>query len=637
MHSRSLSVRVQHSLFPVSRFLTRFRSIMSSRSYCVRAVLAVAAILLTACGDDPQVPSASTPTVAAALTGRVGVVLQQEPSVRVTDKKGKNIKGLLVRWRVTSGGGKVSTDTSRTDAGGLALSGGWILGTTAGTQTLEAVVEGLPPTVFTATATPGPLTTMALVSPDNQVAVVGSRLPISPSVRAEDSYGNPIAGIPVAFTLVQGNGSILGNPQTTNAQGVAALQEWTLGTAAGLQRLRATGTDAVNGSTASVDIRAAAQPGPAAELVKIAGDNQGGSFGSAAPVPPGVRVTDQFGNGVANVPVVFTPGPNSGTVSSATVSSDPANGTAFVGAWMLGPTAPTQTLVASSPSLPGKSVTFTVNVGSSSFDIDVRFIGTISNPAVRQAFLTAAAKWRTIIVGDLHRTIVNRPAGACDDWHPAINETINDVVIFARVVPIDTVGRILGQAGPCFVNVGTSLTAVGTMEFDEFDLDAMVADGSLTDVIVHEMGHVLGIGTLWNFNRSLLSGAGTSDPFFGGTSARAQFTALNSATYSGTPVPVENSGGTGTRDSHWRESILRNELMTGFINRGSNPLSRISAGSLQDMGYPVNVTAADGYAFTASLYQFPIDGHGGRQMYQDVKAVPLGVIDEQGRVTRVRH
>jgi hypothetical protein len=614
---------------------------MPSRSYCVRAVLALAAFVLTACGDDPQVPSASTPVASAALTGRVSVVLQEAPSVRVTDKKGKSIKGLLVRWRVTNGGGRVSSDTARTDVNGVASSGGWVLGTTAGPQTLEASVEGLPPTVFTATATPGPLTTMALTSPENQFTTVGTKLPVPPAVRAEDSYGNPIAGIPVAFTLVQGNGSILGTPQTTNASGVVTLQEWTLGTAAGLQRLRATGTDAVNGSAASVDITAVARPGPAAQLVKITGDNQGGSFGSPAPVAPGVRVTDSFGNGVGNIPVTFTPGPNSGTVSSGTVSSDPANGSAFVGAWTLGPTAPTQTLIATSPSLPGQSATFTANVGTSLFDIEVRFIGATPRAAVQQAFATAVAKWKTVIVGDLQRTIVNRGAGVCDDWLPAINETINDVVIYARIDSIDHRGsgngNILGQAGPCAVNSGTRLTAYGLMEFDSTDVGDLVAEGSLTDVIVHEMGHVLGIGTLWNFGRTLLSGEGSNDPYFLGVGARTQFAALNTVTYSGTAVPVENTGGTGTRDSHWRESILRNELMTGFLNRGGNPLSRISAASLQDMGYTVNLVAADGYALTAALYRFPVDAAPTRRLHNDVKKLPLEMIDARGRATRVRN
>ncbi len=614
---------------------------MSARSYCGRALLTVAAFALTACGDDPQVPSTSAPVASATLSGRVSVVLQEAPSVRVTDKKGKSIKGLLVRWRVTSGGGRVSSDTSRTDLGGVASSGGWVLGTTAGRQTLEASVDGLPPTVFTATATPGPLTTMALASPDNQFATVGSKLTPAPAVRAEDSYGNPIAGIPVAFTVVQGNGAILGTPQTTNASGVAALQEWTLGTTAGVQRLRATGTDAANGGTASVDITAAALPGPAAQLVKLVGDNQGGSFGNPAPVAPGVQVTDRFGNGVGNIPVTFTPGPNSGTVSSGTVSSDPANGSAFVGAWTLGPTAPTQTLVATSPSLPGQSATFTANVGSSQFDIDVRFIGATPRLAVQQAFASAVAKWKTVIVGDLQRTIVNRGAGSCASWIPALNETINDVVIYARIDSIDHrgsgMGNILGQASPCAVNSSTRLTAYGIMEFDSLDVGDLVADGSLTNVIVHEMGHVLGIGTLWNFGRTLLSGAGGTDPFFLGVGARAQFAALNTVTYSGTPVPVENTGGGGTRDAHWRESILRTELMTGFLNRGSNPLSRISVASLQDMGYTVNLAAADGFSLTASLYRFPVDAEPWRRLYNDVKRLPLDVIDPQGRVTRVRY
>lgn len=613
---------------------------MPSWSYCARAVLVIAAVSLTACGDDPQVPTAAVPVQNTTFTGRVNVVLQQAPTVRITDQRGRNIRGLLVRWRVTSGGGRVSSDTVRTDAGGVASSGGWVLGTTAGTQTLEASVEGLAPTVFTATAVPGPLAQVVATSADNQVAEVNTDVPVRPAVRATDQFGNPIPGLSTTFAVVQGTGSVTGATQVTNIDGIATAGSWRLGTVAGAQRVRATVVDVGVGTTATADLSAVARPGAASDLRAIAGTNQVGTFGAIAPVAPGVRVVDIWGNGVGNIPVTFTPGANSGTVSSGTVSSDPANGSAFVGAWTFGASAPMQTLVATSPALPGRSATFTASVGSSQFNIDVRFIGTVANPIVRQAFLTAAAKWQTIITGDLHRTIVINDGGACDSWIPAINDTINDVRIYARVVPIDTsgdsTGNILGRAGPCAVNAATRLTTYGLMEFDEFDLDQLVADGSLVDVIVHEMGHVLGIGTLWNFGRALLVGAGSEDPFFQGTAARTQFTALNTATYSGTPVPVENSGGGGTRDSHWRESILRNELMTGFLNRGSNPLSRISVGSLQDMGYTVNLSAADGFSFVAPLYRFPVEGGASRRLYQDVKPLPLMSIDEKGRVTRVR-
>lgn len=614
---------------------------MSSRSYCARVVLAVAALVFTACGDDPQVPTAAAAQSGTTFSGRVSVVLQQAPSVRITDQKGKSIKGLLVRWRVTSGGGRVSSDTARTDGTGVASSGGWVLGTAAGTQTLEATVDGLPPTVFTATATPGPLSQAVVASQNNQVAEVNSDVTTPPAVRALDQYGNPIAGLPVTFAVVQGTGSVTAANQVTNALGVATVGAWRLGTDAGPQRIRATVIDEGVGTSASADFSAVAQAGAPFNLVKIAGDNQAGTFGNAVPVPPGVRVIDVWGNGVGNVPVLFTPGANSGTVSSALVSTDPANGTAFVGAWTLDNSAATQTLVATSSSLPGKSATFAATAGASQFDIDVRFVGTVTNPAVRQAFLTAAAKWRTVIVGDMHRTIVNSAAGSCDGWIPAINETINDVVIFARIDSIDgrgdSTGNILGQAGPCAVNEGTRLTAYGLMEFDEYDMDQLLAEGSLVDVIIHEMGHVLGVGTLWNFGgRSLLTGRGTADPYFNGAAARTQFLTLNTTTFSGTPVPVENSGGGGTRDAHWRENILRNELMTGFLNAGSNPLSRISVGSLEDMGYVVNLGAADGYSFTAALYRFPVDGGNARRLHSDVKSLPLVSIDARGRATRVK-
>ena len=50
-------------------------------------------------------------------------------------------------------------------------------------------------------------------------------------------------------------------------------------------------------------------------------------------------------------------------------------------------------------------------------------------------------------------------------------------------------------------------------------------------------------------------------------------------------LPIEGDFGPGTRFGHWDEAALNNELMTGFLNRGENPLSRITAGSMKDLGY----------------------------------------------------
>ena len=66
-------------------------------------------------------------------------------------------------------------------------------------------------------------------------------------------------------------------------------------------------------------------------------------------------------------------------------------------------------------------------------------------------------------------------------------------------------------------------------------------------------------------------------------------------------VPVANTGGAGTRDGHWREAVLGNELMTGFLGVGNNPLSRLTVGALEDMGYQVNYAAADAFVLPSSL------------------------------------
>ena len=160
-------------------------------------------------------------------------------------------------------------------------------------------------------------------------------------------------------------------------------------------------------------------------------------------------------------------------------------------------------------------------------------------------------------------------------------------------MPIDGPGKVLGQAGPTVLRPGTFLPAWGVMSFDTADLAKMEADGSLVRVIMHEMAHVLGFGSIWD-RLGLLQGAGSADPTFTGAAAIREFATLRGET---TPlaVPVANVGGPGTRDSHWREAVFGNELMTGFLNTGVNPISRLSVGSLEDLGYEVDYAAADPY------------------------------------------
>lgn len=217
------------------------------------------------------------------------------------------------------------------------------------------------------------------------------------------------------------------------------------------------------------------------------------------------------------------------------------------------------------------------------FDIQINYAGFTASQ--RAIFEQAAARWESVIVGDLPSAIYN-------------GVVVDDLLINATSTAIDGVGGTLGQAGYDRARTsGTQLPYHGSMEFDSADLAAMERDGSLLSVIEHEIGHVLGIGTLWQA-KGLLTGAGGSNPQFTGRQAVAAYNAIFGTSETG--VPVENSGGGGTRDSHWRESTFNNEIMTGYINSGANPLSRITVASLADLGYTVNMAVADTYTPPAS-------------------------------------
>jgi len=219
-------------------------------------------------------------------------------------------------------------------------------------------------------------------------------------------------------------------------------------------------------------------------------------------------------------------------------------------------------------------------VDAPGFQIVVRYNSPLT-ASQKQAFDVAAARWSQIITGDL--------PGVTD----STGAFIDDVVIDARVVPIDGVGGVLGQAGPRDIRPGSGgLPYSGAMQFDSADLAGLEASGQLRDTILHEMAHVLGFGTLWN-TAGLLSGT-ADDPRYIGINAVREYNALAGATV--TSVPVENTGGTGTAFSHWREAVFGAELMTGFLNsRTANPISRVTIGQFQDLGYQVSYGAADSY------------------------------------------
>ncbi|WP_372899244.1 leishmanolysin-related zinc metalloendopeptidase, partial [Stieleria sp.] len=216
------------------------------------------------------------------------------------------------------------------------------------------------------------------------------------------------------------------------------------------------------------------------------------------------------------------------------------------------------------------------------FQIDLRYVDQSLTASQQLVFEQAARRWEQIIVGDLPNVMTD--IGLVDD-----------LVIDAFAVAIDGVGTVLGSAGPTVLRSGSSLPARGRMRFDSADIASLESSGQLFSVILHEIGHVLGIGTIWT-RLNLLSGAGGADPRFTGANAVAAYNSIFGL--SATSVPVANTGSAGNRDGHWRESTFDNELMTGFVESAgiAMPISRITVGSLVDLGYVVNFAAADPYS-----------------------------------------
>jgi hypothetical protein len=200
--------------------------------------------------------------------------------------------------------------------------------------------------------------------------------------------------------------------------------------------------------------------------------------------------------------------------------------------------------------------------------------------ATQQAiFEQAAQKWESIITAGLAPATYN-------------GMTTTGVIINASGIAIDGPGGILGQAGPDRFRSGSSLPYHGVMQFDSADMATLQNNGGLIHTVMHEMAHVLGLGTIWS-TKGLISGAGTSNPVFLGAKARAAYEQIFRVNATG--VPVENSGGPGTRDAHWRESVFGNEIMTGYLNSGANPISRVTVASMADLGYTVDMSKADPY------------------------------------------
>ena len=200
-------------------------------------------LLVTAIGCEQVVaPQATTMSAVSATSEDVvaGAPVPPPATVIVRDAQGRPVSGVRVTFLDSSRLGPLAM-TTRGDGKAMLL---WLTGNRSGVYRLIATAEGLPSVTFNAVVHPGPATQLVSDVDLDQVGEAGETLPVQPTVRVADGFGNGIPGVNVTFTAAGPAGSVVEHANTlTDSNGHATAGAWTLGSATGDYTLTAAAAD----------------------------------------------------------------------------------------------------------------------------------------------------------------------------------------------------------------------------------------------------------------------------------------------------------------------------------------------------------------------------------------------------------
>lgn len=207
------------------------------------------------------------------------------------------------------------------------------------------------------------------------------------------------------------------------------------------------------------------------------------------------------------------------------------------------------------------------------YDITLDF-----DPSVPKAdyhyYQAAASRWEQIVIGDIpdvSSSSISTPPEAKGCKYPP---TIDDLYICVDYVKLPN--GVIGQGGNNYLRPTDGLPAAGFARIDPNNIATAIKAGYFPSLLLHEFGHALGVGT-----------TGPCPSMNKKSFANIEYQKISKCT---TNIPTQQPG-----CQHFDEPCLQTELMTPIVDPNA-PLSRMTVGWANDLGYQVNYTAADPFS-----------------------------------------
>ena len=233
-------------------------------------------------------------------SGVVGNDAFTELTVRVLDASNQPVAKVKVEFLVQYGSASLSDTVATTNFDGIAKTK-VTYGSVADTIGIYAIVLGVKgsPVLFSLRSLSANVSLLKAISDTVIVGLVASAR--QETVRATDSYGNPVKNAIIKFEPKSGKGSVADVNVPTNSLGIASTL-WTLDSLVGTNSLE---VSIVGKSMTPLKFTALALPGNAANLVALAGGKQFGFVDAELPVALEIAAQDRYGNYLTSTSVQF--------------------------------------------------------------------------------------------------------------------------------------------------------------------------------------------------------------------------------------------------------------------------------------------------------------------------------------------